>query len=117
MGVPSFNSGSPVTVIDFSAFLSNVLASKKLSRRISGAELREVYSDTQGQYTLAYSKWSRSGKNAPTNFSDCCMRASSHGQLSLAGKRSVIMFVMYRCGTAFEVEDIMYFTLKSVPTA
>eukprot|EP00171_Calliarthron_tuberculosum_P004914 IDg4914t1 len=43
------------------------------------------------------------------------MRNTSDGLISAAGKRSLIIFTTYRCGTANDVRNVISFTLRTLP--
>lgn len=44
-----------------------------------------------------------------------CMKGKMDGGLSIAGKRSLVMLQTYRCGTSYEVTDVIQSTLKTMP--
>lgn len=113
---PAFNEAKDVCPFDFSGVLTGINATSIPSVTRTGPELRKHYSDARAQFTIAHERWSRSGQNDPTRFDRFCLRAQGEHELSAAGKRSLIMFVTYRCGSPGEMEDVTKFTLRTLPS-
>ena len=78
-------------------------------------QLRKQFHDVRSQFTLTSNKWFRSGQNDTANFEDFCTRLRERGGLSTIGKKCLIMFITFKCGTGQELCNIANFTLRTVP--
>jgi len=111
---PKFNSPEFKPVIDLRGVLDDVNAATAPTKRWTGPDLKKQYSEARAQFTIAFNNWSVSGQMSTTNFADFCQHGKRDG-LTIMGKKQLVMFSMFRCGTAHECTDILDFTLRTVP--
>eukprot|EP00171_Calliarthron_tuberculosum_P009125 IDg9125t1 len=114
--VPVFNEAVGVATIDYSGVIDGIDTDKVPTVERTCADLRKYYSNARAQFTVAYERWSRSGQNDSTRFDRFCLRAQGANDLSVAGKRSLIMFLTFRCGEPGEAQHLTRFTLRSMPS-
>lgn len=105
---PVFNDASATVDYEFPDELSIINAMNLSTVSRTGTELKRHYCATRSHFTLAYDRWSRSRQNDPHNFSQFC------GTNSI-GKKSHVLFVVLRCAERNERNDILDFTLRTIP--
>lgn len=64
--------------------------------------------------TKAYNKFTRSGQNS-SSFEFFCLRSSSSNEISAAGRKCLILFIVLRCNEADERTDLLDFIRRTVP--
>ena len=75
--------------------------------------------DVRAQFTIAHSKWSRSGQNEATHFHRLWSKIDSTDGASAPTteeKRCLIMFYVLGCGAEHERESVTSFVLRSLPS-
>ena len=114
--VPLYMIPSLVTCISFTDELVSIDASLLSEVHRSGTELRKLFNEVRSQFTMAYSRWTKSGQNDPSNFIEFCHQNKQTGNTSTAGKHYLVMFKTYRCGTNHEVSDVTTYNLRLMST-
>jgi len=111
-----FNDTSFRPDVDLRGIVDEVDAKEVPTRRWLGSELKKQYGDVRAQFTLSFNNWNVSGQMCATNFGDFCPRGK-RDELTLVGKKALVMFTMYKCGTPHQFTDILNFTLRTVPAS
>jgi hypothetical protein len=81
----------------------------------AGEKLKFMFFKARGAFTSTYSKWSVSGQNDPEKFVDYLLILPRSTEISVEGKKALVLFVSMRCGTPEEDTDILNFTKKTCP--
>ena len=113
---PAFNDTTYSVQFGFGNQISEVDFSNIPGHERSGEELKRQYNSIRSTFTQVYENWSRSGQNDPSNFGDFCAEKTDSDDLNVNGKKCLAMSSVLRCGTPFELNDVLDFTLRTVPT-
>ena len=112
---PAFNSRDAKPSMDFSCVLANMDCSLPPLAYRNRDELRKQYELVHAHFTRSYPNWGKSGQNEVENFSNFCKDNYRTGDLSKLGRKCIMLFHTYCCGTPHGRSDIMDFTLKTIP--
>jgi hypothetical protein len=105
---PLFN--SPDTAISFNPpiDLPEVNANAAPLGIRGGSRLMRAWSGTRSLFTVAYTNWSASGQNDPTNFSSFLPKAPGGGEeIPADARRAFVLFYVLRCGTENEDATVL----------
>jgi len=109
-----FNDNNFKPDVDLRGVVDGVDAKRLPSQKWLGAQLKKQYLDISSNFTAAYRNWSKSGQICTANFGEYCQRGRREG-LTLTGKKTLVMFTMFRCGTDEELTNVVEFTLRTFP--
>ena len=114
---PVFNNPLVNPVLDVSEVVADVDASLPPLQKRTGSALNQQYDAVRGCIIKAYKCYAKSGNHDVKNFHDVCLRDSrTGGNLKVMGKKCMIMFKALRTGEKNEVEDLVDFILKTLPS-
>jgi hypothetical protein len=110
-----FNNLSTLVSLAFTGHLNGVDVQAPPPVYRAGEKLKFMCFKSRGVFTSTYSKWSVSGQNYPENFVDYLPTLPRSTEISVEGKKALVLFVSMRCGIPEEDTDVLNFTKKTCP--